>query len=155
MLPGGVENAEGFGQDLRDVYAFTAQGKNMLRGGHYHPKLNELFFPMSGTALWILSDFRAESPTKGMTHALILSINTPAETYGFPAYAVEEGGMPRLRIPAGIYHAVFPLTEDRIMTTALGSTAFDKEDYRYPTIDEVPGMSDILVKLGIELPPTA
>lgn len=149
MLPGGVQNPEGFGQNILDVYGFTAQGKNMGRGGHYHPKLQELFFPMSGTALWVLSDFRAESPTSGTTYACILSVNKPTETFGLPAFAIEDGGIPRLRVPAGIYHAVFPITEERIMTVALGSTPFDKEDYRYPTIDEVPHMREILENVGI------
>lgn len=150
MLPGGVNNPEGFGQQILDIYGFTAKGKNVFRGGHYHPKLHELFFTMSGTALWILSDFREGSPTYGITHALILSIDTPKENYDFPVYALEEGTLPRLRVPAGIYHAVFPLTEERITSVAIGSTAFDKEDYRYPKPEEVPGMKEILEKIGFK-----
>lgn len=150
MLPGGIQNPEGFGQDLLDIYAFTAKGRNVFRGGHYHPKLNELFFTMSGTALWILSDFREGSPTHGTTHAVILSIDTPTETYGFPTYSLEEGRFPRLRVPAGIYHAIFPLTDERLTSVALGSTAFDKEDYRYPKPEEVPGMKEILERIGFK-----
>lgn len=153
MLPGGVENPEGFGENLRDVYGFTAKGRNVFRGGHYHPKLNELFFTMTGTALWILSDFREDSPTKGVTHALILSIDKPTETYGFPMYALEEGSFVRLRVPAGIYHAVFPLTDERITSIGLGSTAYNKEDYRYPKPEEVPGMKEILDKIGFQPTP--
>ncbi len=151
MMPGGVQNPEGFGQDTLDVYGFTAKGKNVFRGGHYHPKLNELFFTLTGTALWILSDFREGSSTQGTTYALILSIDKPLETHDFPVYALEDGTFPRLRVPAGVYHAVFPLTDERITTVAIGSTAYDKEDYRYPKPEDVPGMQKILNKIGFTL----
>ncbi len=150
VLPGGVLNPEGFGSELKDVYAFTAEGKNVMRGGHYHPVLNELFLPMSGTALWILSDFREASPTFQKTVAFIMGLRKSEGLPDLPCYTLDEGSLPRLRVPAGVYHAVIPLTDERVMTIALGSTPYDKEDYRYPTVDEVPSMRTILDSLGIQ-----
>jgi dTDP-4-dehydrorhamnose 3,5-epimerase-like enzyme len=150
MLPGGIQNPEGFGEQLLDIYAFTAHGQDQARGGHYHHTLNELFFTMSGTALWILSDMRPTSPTHRTTHTLILSINKPNNTFGFPSYSLEDGAFPRLRIPAGVYHAIFPLTEERVTCVALGSTPYDAQDYAYPTHEEIPGMQDILKKMALK-----
>lgn len=150
MLPGGIQNPDGFGQQLLDIYAFTAHGQNQARGGHYHHTLNELFFTMSGTALWILSDMRPTSLTHGTTHALILSINKPQETFGFSSYSLEDGSFPRLRVPAGIYHAIFPLTDERVTCVALGSTTYDAQDYAYPTPVEIPGMHKILEQIGFK-----
>lgn len=147
MLPTGVQNPEGFGAQLLDIYAFTAHGQDQARGGHYHHILNELFFTMSGTALWILSDMRSTSPTHGTTHALILSINKPINTFDLPAYSLEDGSFPRLRVPAGVYHAIFPLTDERVTCVALGSTSYNANDYAYPTQEEVPGLLTILNKI--------
>ncbi len=147
MLPGGIQNPEGFGQQLLDIYAFTAHGQEQSRGGHYHRTLNELFFTMSGTALWILSDMRPTSPTHGTTHALILSINKPTNTLDIPAYTLEDGSFPRLRVPAGVYHAIFPLTDERVTCVALSSTPYDANDYVHPTQEEIPEILTILNKI--------
>lgn len=157
MLPGGTDNPDAPGGKILDVYAFHAAGKGTFRGGHYHMKLEELFFPIAGTALWILSDFREGSPTKGRTVGLILGDEAPTLTTPeaqsairgpVPMYLQSDGTLPRLRVPAGVYHAIFPLSE-RIMTVALGSTPYDKEDYAYPELKEVPGAEDLLAKFGI------
>lgn len=147
MLPSGIRNPEGFGEQLLDIYAFTAHGKDQQRGGHYHHTLNELFFTMSGTALWILSDMRAASSTCGTTYALILSINKPINTFDLPTYSLEDGSFPRLRVPAGVYHAITPLTDERVTCVALGSTTYDATDYTYPTQEEVPGLLTLLNKI--------
>lgn len=138
MLPGGSGNADWYGGNILDVYGFFSKEPNAIRGGHYHPKLNEYFFPVSGTSLWILSDFRTTSPTFGKTVSITLG-DKPEEH-------------PRLRVPAGVYHAIAPLTADGFTIIALGTTPFDKEDYVYPTVDEVPDMKSILETFGIQSP---
>lgn len=148
LLPGGAGNPDAPGGKVLDVYAFHAAGKGESRGGHYHLRLEELFFPMAGAALWILSDFRKDSPTKGKTVGLVLGDEAPAEAHGLPVHVQAHGTMPRLRVPAGVYHAIFPLSS-RIMTVALGSTPYVKEDYVYPEPNEIPGMDDLLAKFGI------
>lgn len=151
MLPGGVQNPEGFGQELLDVYASTAQGKGVQRGGHYHLKLDELFFTVAGTALWILSDFREDSPTYQKTIGLILGVDRPQEKYDVHTYVVEDGSLPRLRVPHGVYHTFIPLTDERVTTICLGSTPYVKEDYRYPELAVVPGAKELLDRVGLAL----
>lgn len=149
MLPGGTSNPEGLGGEILDVYAFSAKGFGVPRGGHYHLKLDELFFTVSGTALWLFSDFRGGSPTKGQTVGVIVGAGRPEETHGLPAFVLEDGSLPRVRVPAGVYHVLFPLTDARVTTVALGSTPYDKEDYRYPDLKDIPGASAILEKFHL------
>lgn len=149
MLPGGTANPEGLGGKILDVYAFSAKGLGAQRGGHYHLKLDELFFTVAGTALWIFSDFRQNSPTNGKTTGVIVGAETPEDARGLPAFGLEDGSLPRVRVPAGVYHALFPLTDARVTTVALGSTPYDKEDYRYPEIEDVPGALEILMRFDI------
>ena len=150
MLPGGTENPEGFDGKILDLYAFSAKGRGTARGGHYHPVLDEFFFTLSGTALWIFSDFRETSPTKGKTIGMIVGVEAPSESHGLPTFVMADGSLPRVRVPAGVYHALFPLTDERVTTTAVGSTPYDKNDYRYPKLEEVPGAREILEKFGIK-----
>lgn len=152
LLPGGVENPQGFGHSTRDIYAFNAQGRGQMRGGHYHHVLDELFFPMSGTALWILSDFREMSSTRGKTVACVVSIEDVAPIEGIPTYSVmRDGMMMRLRVPAGIYHAIIPLTDERVAVTAVGSTSYAKEDYAYPALETIPDLASWVEKAGISV----
>ncbi len=152
MLPGGTNNPESFAGQIGDAYAFTAVGKNTFRGGHYHHRLQEFFFQVSGTSLWLLSDFRENSPTNGTTIGIILGITPVTDTKGHDQYTLTDGSLPRIRIPAGVYHAIFPLTDERMLVTALGSIGYDKTDYAYPTINEVPGAQTILDSFGVKAP---
>jgi dTDP-4-dehydrorhamnose 3,5-epimerase-like enzyme len=106
---------------------------------------------MSGVGLWILSDFRETSPTKGKTIGLIIGTKKPEEDFGLPCFVLEDGSLPRLRVPAGIYHAISPLTDERLLVSALGSTAFVKEDYAYPALNEVPDARELLTRCGITI----
>lgn len=155
FLPGGSKNPEWFGGEILDVYGFYAAEKNTFCGGHYHPKLHEMFFTISGTALWVVSDFRPNSPTFEKTTAFILGHTAPPETNGLPTYLWQPPtGVSRVRVPSGVYHIIFSLTDEGFVSLALGSTAYDAEDYRYPKPEEVPGMADILKPFGIPLPTT-
>ncbi len=149
ILPGGTRNSSGFGYDLQDIYATTACGRGIFRGGHYHPILNELFVPMSGVGLWILSDFRDNSPTYGTTVGVILGIDALVDDRGIPSFTFETlQKLPRLRIPAGVYHTYVPLTDIRTTFLGIGSASYDKEDYCYPEINNVPGAREILSRFG-------
>lgn len=149
MLPGGTSNPDAPGGKVFDVYAFTTRGRGNVRGGHYHPVLDELFFTFTGSALWVLSDFRVGSPTHGVTIGVIVGDMAPRETHGIPMYVLADGPLARLRVLRGVYHALVPLTDERVTTVALGSTPYNKNDYRYPTLDEVPGARELLAKFGI------
>jgi len=143
MLPGGAQNPEGFGEIL-DVYACTALGKGVMRGGHYHHVLDEFFFPASGSSLWILSDFREDSPTYKKTTAVILSIEPVESVNTVPVFTAVDGSFPRLRVPHGVYHAFFPITDARVLITALASTPHVAADYVYPDLEEIPGLEEVL-----------
>ncbi|MFA6429856.1 MAG: hypothetical protein WCV84_05160 [Patescibacteria group bacterium] len=152
MLPGGKENPEGFGDDIRDIYASTAVGRGTHRGGHYHLKLDELFFTVNGTSLWILSDFRPESPTFQKTVGIITGVDPLEDTCGMPNYFItRDRALARVRVPAGVYHAFFPLTDERVMNIAIGSTSYHKEDYLYPKPEEVAGMESVLKLCHIQI----
>lgn len=150
LLPGGVDNPEGFGTSIRDIYATTAVGRGTMRGSHYHPILQELFFTVSGTALWILSDFRTTSPTFKKTVGIITGVDPTDVPNGIPAWFVTRDlVLPRLRVPNGVYHAFTPLTDERVMKIAIGSTGYDKNDYVYPASEDVPGMTNLLAQCGL------
>lgn len=152
MLPGGTANADWFGGDIRDVYGFYSNEQNKLRGGHYHPTLNEMFFTVAGTALWVLSDFRPESPTYKKTIGVVLGKAQFDRPDSVQSFTVEEiGRHARIKVPAGVYHAIAPLGDIGFTVIALGTTAFDADDYRYPAINEVPDMTSILD--GFEITP--
>ena len=149
MLPGGVENPENWPEGLRDIYAFTAVGFGNSRGGHYHKELNEFFFTVSGTALRILSDFRIDSSTYGKTIGVILGAKKPGEAHDVPVYVLENGDHARLRVPAGIYHAIYPLSEERLLSIGIGSTPYNTNDYIHPKLEEIPGVILILKTFGL------
>lgn len=153
LLSGGEKNPQWYGGPILDVYCCFGTPGNP-RGGHYHPKLQELFCTVSGTSLWIVSDFREGSPTKGKTAACIMGWNVPTESHGLPCHTFEgQGTLARLRVPAGVYHAVFALGNAPSLSVALGTTGFDKDDYRYPAAEEVPGMKDILDRFSLTTSP--
>lgn len=151
ILPGGTTNPEWYANaPIHDVYSFFSAKPNALRGGHYHPVLNEMFVTMSGTALWILSDFRETSPTYKKTVALILGIDTPNNPHDIPDYTrATTKKLARLTVPAGVYHAIAPLSTEGFTAIALGTTPYNKEDYVYPTVEEVPDMKAILETFSI------
>ncbi len=151
MLPGGSLNPDWFGGSILDVYGFYGNEQHKLRGGHYHPVLNEMFFTVSGTALWILSDFRPESSTYKKTIGIVLGKAKSDRAHNLPSYTIEETEKhARITVPAGIYHAIAPLGDQGFIAIALGTTAFDKDDYRYPTTAEVPDMTSILNQFDIK-----
>ena len=143
MLSGGESNPESFGHIL-DVYACTAKGKGKMRGGHFHNVLEEFFFPATGSSLWILSDFRPESPTFQKTTAVILSIEHVESINDIPVFTAVDGSFPRLRVPHGVYHSFMPINDERVLITALASTPHDAKDYVYPTIEEIVGLESVV-----------
>ncbi|MFA6017609.1 MAG: dTDP-4-dehydrorhamnose 3,5-epimerase family protein [Patescibacteria group bacterium] len=153
MLPNGTSNSDWFkGENILDVYAFMSTKQNTLRGGHYHPILEEMFFTITGTALWILSDFRESSPTYKKTIAIILGNKAPTKSTVLPDYTQQTTqSLARLTVPAGVYHAISPLSPEGFTTIALGTTPYNKDDYQYPNTEDVPNMKNILETFNINL----
>ncbi len=134
MLSGGEKNPKWFGGEVLDIYSCFTTEPHSSRGGHYHHKQNEMFLPYGGSVLFLLIDFRMESPAYEKTSAVIIGWDTPAETRGLPCFTFKKDGfMPRLRVPVGVYHALFSL-ETGFTVVALGSWPYEKDDYVYPDL---------------------
>ena len=57
MAPGGTDNPL-YADGIKHIHASIATKRFTPRGGHYHYKLKENFFTLSGTALWNFYDFK-------------------------------------------------------------------------------------------------
>jgi len=66
LMPGGLANPTAHGE-FGNLYLSVAETKFVARGGHYHKTENsiESFYCIGGTVVWILYDYRKESPTQG------------------------------------------------------------------------------------------
>lgn len=146
IAPGGTDNPI-FSDGIKNISAPIATQKLVARGGHYHFRLKEHFYTLSGIALFYLYDFRPDSPTYQTGYALILGFEKPKQDLGFPVYAIADGAMPQLEIPAGVYHIFWPLSEEKVVTVHTGSRDYDPADYARPTIEEVPGAKEVFKKV--------
>ncbi len=130
IAPGGSKNKFINGK-IGNIYCSTATQKDMARGGHYHHKLIEIFYTLTGTALWLFKDFRKNSKTFGKTYAVILgekdkNINSDlkkTDSYYLPK------SMAQVLVPAGVYHVYYPLTEKRVEVLAVTNLPHDNDDY--------------------------
>ncbi|MBN1584955.1 dTDP-4-dehydrorhamnose 3,5-epimerase family protein [Candidatus Uhrbacteria bacterium] len=161
LIPGGTDSPEMLDGGIRDVYASMAIGRGIWRGGHYHGRLDEFFFVMSGRAVWLFVDMRPESRTSGRHYLCVVDAEARRNGAGSLGPPVPEfsvvGDMKsyRLRVPAGVYHAYAPLGEGRVMILAVGNTPFDGQDYFYPdirTVGDSPALHERLEELGLEIP---
>ncbi len=146
MLPGGTESQWAL-DGIKHIHASIATQKLIARGGHYHLRLKENFYTLSGTALWFFYDFKEDSPTHGQSYAVILGFAKPQNDLGLPVYTIDQGVMAQLYIEPGVYHIFWPLTDEKTVVAGTGSLDYDSEDYGRPTIDEVPGAKEIFEKI--------
>lgn len=152
ILPRGDKNPTWFGGSVEDIYACYAQGEGTLRGAHYHLKLDEMFMTVRGTALWILSDMREQSPTYGQTASVVIGWDAFDTPDGVPTFLTSKTEkLARLRVPAGVWHAFVPLGEEHCLNIALGTTGHDAEDYRYPELSNIPQLKEHLDTFNVNL----
>lgn len=126
LAPGGFENKR-LSHGVRNVYASIALNRTP-RAGHYHHRNIEHFYTLAGTVLWLFKDFRKDSPTFGKAYAVVAGYEK-AELKGVPSYAIDESAMAELVVPAGVYHAVVPLTDKQVVVVALASQPYEADDY--------------------------
>lgn len=132
------------------LHASIAMEKGVARGGHYHYKLKENFYALSGTSLWIFHDFNEKSKTYGKTFSLILGFsNKKINTKGTKSYLIDAGKLAQIEIPPYIYHAFWPLTNEKVVAFVTGTTGYDASDFARPNIEEVPAARKILKKHNI------
>lgn len=149
MLAGGFENPLVRDGGVRNIYTSVATDKHIGRAAHFHFKNREIFFTLTGTALWLFHDFRDGSPTRGQSWGYIAGMKKPDFTVNHPVYVLEEKHMARVVVPTGVYHAYWPLTDEAVMVVALASVLHDDADYDRRKPAEVPCFTDIISRYGI------
>ncbi|MBP9748849.1 dTDP-4-dehydrorhamnose 3,5-epimerase family protein [Patescibacteria group bacterium] len=150
MIQGGVNNpvTQPFG--IGNIYTSIATGKHIARAAHFHFKNHEIFFTLTGTALWLFHDFREGSPTFGQNAGMVVGFDVPTVPVHHPVYTLDQKQMARVVVPTGVYHAYWPLTDEKVVTVAVASEKHDDVDYDRRTIKTVPGFLDILAEYGVD-----
>lgn len=149
MAPGGSDNpfmAHGF----KNLYASVATGKHIPRAGHYHLKSWENHYTLTGTALWLFTDFRKDQPSFGKSVEVVVgskSIDNIPD--GVAEYTLDQQAMAQVYCGPGINHIVWPLTGEPVVIVDAASEPYDKADYVYPKMEEIPNIKKILGKYGI------
>lgn len=151
MVQGGTQNPVVQEHGIGNIYTSIATGKHICRAAHFHFKNHEIFFTLTGTALWLFHDFREGSPTFGQNAGLLLGFDAPTMPVHHPVYTLDHMQMARVIVPAGVYHAFWPLTDDKVVTIAVASERHDDADYDRRTIKTVPGFLDILAQYGMDI----
>lgn len=136
---------------VKNVYVSVATEKHVARADHFHKKNIENFFTISGTALWLFIDCRKDSPTFNNFYSVVLGYNKPPVEVNAPHYIIENSQMAQTLIPAGVYHAFWPLTEDSVTVLAIASEQYDKDDYGKIDLNNYPEIKEHLNKFGIKL----
>src|SRR3989344_1627658 len=140
-----------FSAGVKNMYTSVAVGKHMQRAGHYHHKNQEVFYTLTGCALWGFADFRKGSSTFGKTYAIVVGAESPPTKTDAPVFVVDDKKMAQVFVPSGVYHAYWPLTDTSVSVLAVASEPYNKEDYVYPKLGDVPGVGKILGMFGIEV----
>lgn len=145
---------------IKHIHASIAIKKGVARGEHYHLRLIENFWVLSGTALWIFHDFNKKSKTYGKTWSLILGFSPKGNPIftkegrevivrGTKSYFVDQGKLAQIEINPYVYHSFWPLTNEPVVVVASGTTGYDPTDFVKPNIVDVPGAVRILKKFKL------
>jgi dTDP-4-dehydrorhamnose 3,5-epimerase-like enzyme len=148
LIPGGAANPilePGFG----NLYASIAVGKHTGRAAHVHHQLRELFFTLSGCAVWFFRDLREDSPTFGASFTCVLGFERPPMAVADPCYVLTDRDMVRVDVCPGVYHAYWPLTDTPVVVLAAPSLPYDAADYDRRPPWSIPGCGDQLARYGI------
>jgi glucose-1-phosphate thymidylyltransferase len=150
MAPGGTENPL-YADGIKHIHASIATHKYIARGGHYHFRLKENFFTLSGTALWYFYDFDKNSPTYGQSYSVILGHDKLGMDLGVPEYTIDKGAAAQIMIEPGVYHVYWPLTDMETVVAGTGSLDYDAEDYDRTKVEDVPGAVEAFEKVKAAL----
>lgn len=151
MIPGGTVNPAVSTHGIGNIYASIATGKHIARAAHFHFKNHEIFFTLTGTALWLFHDFREQSTTFGQNAGLVLGFDTPVDPVHHPAFVLEQKQMARVIVPAGVYHAYWPLTDEKVVVASVASELHDDADYDKRPPSAVPSFFEILKKYNVDV----
>lgn len=148
LVPGGTAN-ELISGAIGNIYASKATSKHVPRAGHYHQKLEESFFTLSGTVFWYFEDFRKNSMTFGRKHGIVVGERRKAEGIDLPTYSIEDGVL-QVRVPPGVYHVYYPLTDEPALVVAVSSRPYAPSDYFDPIPDKESALTKVLKTGTIE-----
>lgn len=151
MVPNGTANPAVQEHGIGNIYTSIATGRHICRAAHFHFKNHEIFFTLTGTALWLFHDFREGSPTFGQNAGVVVGFDAPKEPVHHPVYTLDQKQMARVIVPTGVYHAFWPLTDEKVVTLAVASEPYDDADYDRRPISQVPGFFDILAQYGMDV----
>lgn len=146
MAPGGTDNPL-YADGIKHIHASIATKKFIPRGGHYHYKLKENFFTLSGTALWYFYDFNRSSPTYENGYAVVLGYDKLGIDLGIPELTIDKNSAAQISIEPGVYHVFWPLTDIETVVAGTGSLDYDPEDYNRTDLENVPGAIEVFEKV--------
>lgn len=150
MIQGGTASSVVQEHGIGNIYSSIATGKHIGRAAHYHYKNHEIFFTLTGSALWLFHDFRKDSPTFGQSEGVIVGWEKPTSEVHHPVHVLSDKQFLRVVVPTGVYHAYWPLTDNPVTVVAVASVPHNDADYWRGKPVEVPGFPDILKLYGIE-----
>ncbi|MBI4015730.1 MAG: dTDP-4-dehydrorhamnose 3,5-epimerase family protein [Candidatus Aenigmarchaeota archaeon] len=138
LLPGGSGN-QSVSDGIGNLYVSVGKKKFVCRVGHYHKNNTENFFTLGGATLWIFCDMRKGSKTEGTVFGGIFGDEFQSKT-SLQVMTIDKGTLAKVRVPTGVWHAYWPITEKPSIIIAVGSIPYEKEDnekVEYSDIDDV------------------
>ena len=145
-------------KSTKHIHAVLSTEDNKSRGEHYHYKLTENFYTISGTSLCCLYDFNEKSPSYKKAFAFI-SGNKPkdrrkieriSEKNKIDTYFLEDDMLVQVVVPPLVWHAWWKLTDNTAVILATGNTGYDPKDYFKPQASTIPEVVKILNHYGIK-----
>lgn len=146
LAPDGARN-EFLKAGIGNIYTSIAIGKHTSRAGHYHYRLVENFYTLSGTALWLFKDFRENSPTKGNVYSVILGDKKIDNQSLINTYTIGQNYMAQVLVPAYVYHSYYVLSDEKVTVLAIASTAHDDTDYVRINTRDIKELNEIIIKI--------
>ena|SRR3989338_6024023 len=142
LVPNGAAHQD-LSDGLGNIYVSIVLGKGIARAGHYHHRQSELFFTLTGTALWAFRDYREESSTFGRVYAVIFT-DSSVPPGSVPVYVIGTGAMPGIVVPHGVYHVYWALSEAPVRVVCVATTPHDDTDYVRLQPVEVPDLATLI-----------
>ncbi len=135
----------------KHIHSVLALQENKSRGEHYHYKLTENFYTISGTSLCCLYDFNEKSFSYGKVFAFI-SGNKPkdknilkiSEENKIKTFFIEDNYLVQAIVPPMVWHAWWKLTDENAVIVSLGDRGYDEKDYAKPKASEIKKVKKIL-----------
>ncbi len=147
LLPEGSKNPSVSG-GIGNMYVSVGKKKFVGRVGHYHKNNVENFFTIGGAALWVFYDMRKGSKTERAVFGAIFGDEFDGKTY-LQVMTIDKGTLAKICVPAGVWHAYWPITEKPSVIIAVGSVPYEKEDNEKIEYSDIGSVVGILKREGV------